>query len=254
MTIPKRAIVRPPGRSFCNCISSHPQHDTIDLNKAFEQHKLYTETLEDIGLEIIPMAPQDELPDSCFVEDTAVIHEGKAFISRMGAEPRHSEVESIELMLGDYLKVERAKEPATVEGGDVIHLEERLICGVTQRTNYDGITQMTEFLDTEILGIPDPSIVHLKSYITYLGRNTMLATKTYADHPILMELGYDMLRVDDQESYAANSLTVHGTVLLPSGYPKTLEMLQRASFDVVTLDMSEFMKCEGALTCLSLIF
>ncbi len=254
MSKPRRAIIRPPSKSFCDCITSHPQRSTINLDKALEQHKSYTKTLEDIGLEITQLPPQDAFPDSCFVEDTAVIHDGRALISRMGAEPRRGEVETIESVLKDYLEVQRATEPATVEGGDVIHSEERIICGVTQRTNWGGIDQMTEFLGIEVIGIASPSIVHLKSYITYLGRNMMLATRTYAGHPLWRELGIDVLIIDNQESYAANTLTVNDVVILPSGYPKTLELIRQAGFEVVTLEMSEFMKCEGALTCLSLIF
>jgi len=170
----------------------------------------------------------------------------------MARESRRGEEDAVEKLLDEYLEVKRAVAPATVEGGDVIHLSDHLISGVTERTNPEGIAQMEAWLDVAVDTIVDPGIVHLKSYVTYLGKNTMIATRQYANHPTLK--GYRVLIVPDDEVYAANTLAIGDTVLMPKGRPHALSMVRDEGFDVIPLDVSEFEKCEGALTCLSLLF
>lgn len=248
----RRALVREPGNSYGRCISSHPLRHMIDLKLAREQHRKYCRALSELGLEVIHLPRDDLLPDSCFVEDNAVIHGDRALICRMARESRRGEEEAVEEFLKGYLRVKRATPPATVEGGDVIHLEDRLISGVTERTNVEGVDQMREWLEVRVDTIIDPKIVHLKSYVTYLGEGMMIATRSYARHPVLE--GLRVLTVPDEEAYAANTLTIGETVLMPDGYPKTHEIVREAGFEVIPLSMTEFEKCEGALTCLSLIF
>ncbi|MFX0095657.1 MAG: dimethylarginine dimethylaminohydrolase family protein [Candidatus Hodarchaeota archaeon] len=250
--IPRYALVRPPGKKYGQCISGHPLHHTISLAHAREQHQNYCQILEELGLELITMPTEDEHPDSCFVEDTHIIHKGKALITRMAKESRRGEEEAIVKILQNYLEVKEVTAPATIEGGDVIHPPNRLICGITQRTNQEGVNQMEAWLDVSVDTIVDPSIVHLKSHITYLGQNTMIATETYANHPFLKK--FNVLVVPKDESYAANTLTISDVVLMPQNFPKTHTLITEAGFEVVTLQMTEFEKCEGALTCLSLLF
>ncbi|MFX0206408.1 MAG: dimethylarginine dimethylaminohydrolase family protein [Candidatus Hodarchaeota archaeon] len=248
----KYALVRKPGAKFSCCISSHPQRNTISLTLAYKQHENYCRVLTDLGLEIIHLPQDDDYPDSCFVEDNAVIYNGKGFITRMGVESRQGEEIAVERILSDYMETKRASHPATIEGGDIIHVLDRLISGVTQRTNKEGIYQMENWFGVKVDRIEDPNIIHLKSYVTYLGNNIMLTTKTYLNHPVLRN--FLLLITPDKESYAANTLTIGDTVLLPNDYPRTQAMVREAGFEVITLDISEFQKCEGALTCLSLLF
>jgi len=248
----RRAIVREPGERYSECISSHPQRRTIDLAKAREQHRVYCRTLTDLGLELIRLERDDDHPDSCFVEDNAVVFGGKALITRMAKASRRGEETGVEAVLKEHLQVRRAVEPATVEGGDVIQLEGRLISGLSQRTNSAGVRQMEEWLGAEVGVIEDRDMVHLKSHVNYLGEGTFLSTKAFADHPQLS--GARVLVVSDDESYAANALVVGDSVLTPKGYPKTLGLLRGTGLRPIPLDMSEFPKCEGALTCLSIMF
>ncbi len=249
---PKRALVREPGERYTQCITTHPLHYTTEIDLARKQHAEYCTTLTELGIELITLPRDDVLPDSCFVEDTVVIQGGKAFITRMAKESRRGEEKAVEEVLKEYLMINRAENPATVEGGDVVHLPDRLISGVTQRTNQDGVDQMEKWFGVPVDTIIDPNIVHLKSYVTYLGRNTIFVTKAYADHPTLQ--GYNVLLVPDEEGYAANTLTIEDTVLMPSGHPRSQEIVREAGFEVISLDVSEFEKCEGALTCLSILF
>jgi dimethylargininase len=225
---------------------------TIDVDRARSQHKAYCDILSELGLEVIHLPRDDRFADSCFVEDTAVIVGQKALICRMAKTSRRGEEVAVEIKLREALSTSRVEAPGTVEGGDVIHHQKTLICGITQRTNRQGVQQMEEYLEVPVETIENAQIIHLKSHVTYLSRNTFVAIKSMVQHPILE--GFDILIVPDEERYAANTLTIGDSVLIPKGYPQTKTLIDKAGFTVVTLDMSEFAKCEGALTCLSLLF
>ena len=249
---PKRALVREPGDGYPRCISSHPLRHTVEVSRARAQHAEYCGVLRELGLEVIHVPRDDVRPDSCFVEDNAVVHGGRALICRMAKESRRGEEAGVEAVLGEYMPVKRATAPATIEGGDVIHLPDRLISGVTQRTNSEGVAQMNSWLGVPVDTIADPGIVHIKSYVTYLGKGVMIATRKYAGHPALG--GFEVLVVPEDEEYAADTLGVGDAVLMPAGRPKAQEMVREAGFDVIPLDVGEFEKCEGAITCLSILF
>jgi len=248
----KNALVREPGRSFSKCISSHPSHKSVSTNRAISQHRKYVITLRDLGLDVIELPTADSFPDSCFVEDTAVIHNGRALISHMGVESRRGEEEAVQTILKEYLEVKAAISPATVEGGDIIHFPDYLISGITQRTNQEGIHSLSQFLQTEVKTILDPNIIHLKSYVTYLDQNNFIMNKRFIEHPIFHEMNKIILK--DSEAYASNTLLYNGTVLIPKNFPSVTKLLIELDYDVISLEMSEFERCEGALTCLSLLF
>ena len=248
----KFAIVKPPSRSYQRCVSSHPLRSTVDLARAHSQHKAYCGALEELGLDLIRLAPDDSKPDSCFVEDTAIIHGTKAFITRMAINSRRGEEASVREELEKHLDVNRCQSPATIEGGDAIHLPDELIIGETQRTTAGGIGQAGEYFQVPVKTIKDTGIVHLKSHITYLGKGVVICTERYINHPELIQ--FEKLVVDKKEAYAANTLAIGDVVLMTRGYPVSAQLVRDAGFDIVTLEMSEFEKCEGALTCLSLLF
>jgi len=247
----KRAIVRRPGKCYKQCISCHPLRDTIDMALVKEQHDRYRHTLTDLGLEVIELPADDAHADACFVEDNAVLHGDHALICRMGAIGRREEIGSVEQVLKQYVKTRIATAPATVEGGDVIHLPDRLISGVSERTNSEGVRQMSNWLRVKVDTVADQSMMHLKSYVTYLDRGIVAATKRFANHLAFRTL--TIVHVPDDEAYAADTLTVNGTVIMPSGNPKTVSLVRDEGFDTIELDMSEFEKCGGAITCLSIM-
>ncbi len=248
----KRAIVREPGLSYKNCISSHPLHHSLDLELAKEQHRIYCKTLEDLGLELIKLPANDKYPDSCFVEDNAIISEKKAFVTRMAIESRRGEEKDVEEVLEKYFEIKKAKEPATIEGGDVVHLPNRLICGITQRTNKEGVRQMREWFDIQIDTISNPEIVHLKSYMKYLGNKIMITTEEYSNHPLLKEL--ELLIIPKEEYYSVNCLAIKNNVVMSNKFSSASKIVRGAGFEVINLEMSEFEKCQASLTCLSILF
>lgn len=247
----KRAIVREISDSYLSCISGHPHHSSLNLKRAREQHRSYKNTLEELGLELIVLQKENEYPDACFVEDNVIIYQDKAFINRMGATSRRGEERSVYEILKQYKTVKHASSPATIEGGDVIHLNTKLICGLSSRTNAEGIKQASEWLDIQIDTILG-DFVHLKSYVTYLGSNVMISTKQFIDHPLLSD--FDLIEVPADERYAANTLTIGETVILPVGNPKLNEMIIDRGFETIQLKTDQFELCEGALTCLSILF
>jgi dimethylargininase len=248
----KHAIVRPPSSTFSKCISSHPLHHELNLSLALEQHRQYCKSLEDFGLDLIELSADELHPDSCFVEDVAIIHGERAVIGRMAKESRRGEDFTIQEILRDYKHLNRVQSPGTIEGGDVIHFDSLLISGITQRTNQEGLSQTSKWLGVKIDTIKDNSVVHLKSHMTALDRNTIVVTKRFFQHPIIR--GFRKIIIPEDEEYAANTLTIDDTTLMSSSHPKSAKMVHDAGFEVLKLNMSEFEKCEGAITCLSIIF
>ena len=247
----KTALVREPGDRYRDCLSSHPLRKTIDVAVAREQHAGYRKALGELGLEVVVLPRDDQHPDSCFVEDTAVVHEGRAVVCRPAKESRRGEVDTIEPVLSSYMPTRRIQDPATLEGGDVVHVPNGLISGLTARTNEEGVRQMREALGVQVTTIEDREIMHLKSHVSHLGGRSLLVTRRYASHPALA--GFDKVLVPDAEDYAANVLSVNGTIVMPDGFPKTRDAVRQAGFEVVVLKMTEFPKCEGAMTCLSIL-
>ncbi len=247
-----RAIVRPPGRRFKSCLSDHPLHHTLDFELALEQHKKYCQTLRDLGLDLIELEPDDEHPDSCFVEDTVVVHGKRAMITRMAKESRRGESVGVESVLNEFKQISSVIAPGTLEGGDVIHLPDSLLCGITKRTNIEGASQMGQWLETPVKHIEDSNIMHIKSHVTYLDRNTIILNPRYVDDPVLES--YTKIVLPTEETHSANTLTIGDVVIMSARHTISSQLVKEAGFDVIQLDMSEFEKCDGALTCLSIIF
>ena len=248
----RRAIVREPGLSYKECISTHPLHHSLDLELAKKQHRAYCKILEDLSIELIKLPAKDKYPDSCFVEDNAIISEKKAFVTRMAMKSRRGEEDDVEAILKKYFKTRKAKTPATIEGGDVIHLPNRLICGLTQRTNLEGVKQLREWFDVQIDTIANSEIVHLKSYMKYLGNGKIITTEDYENHPLLK--GLELLIVPKEEYYSVNCLAVKNTVVMSKKFSYASKIVRDAGFEVINLEMSEFEKCQASLTCLSILF
>jgi len=247
-----RAIVRPPGRNFKSCLSVHPLHHTLDVDKALEQHRKYCQTLRDLGVDLIELEADEEHPDACFVEDTAVVYGYRAMITRMAKESRRGESDRIEEVLSEFKKIESVKAPGTLEGGDVIHLPNSLLCGITKRTNREGASQMEQWLETQVVCIEDLNIMHIKSHVTYLAKDTILVNPRYLDEDALGS--FSKIVLPKEESHSANTLTIGDVVIMSARHNKSSKLVRDAGFEVIQLDMSEFEKCDGALTCLSIIF
>jgi len=249
----RNALVRPVSESYDDCVRSNREEIIVALAK--RQHAEYCSTLEQLGLKLIPISADNTLPDSCFVEDTAVIFGEKAVICNMKTKSRAKEVIEVAKVLGKMKELHYIKPPATIDGGDVLKVEDAVFVGLTSRTNLHAIKQLERILarsDYEIIPAKVHNVLHLKSACTYLGDNHVLVAEGCFDTGLLRNC--KKIVVPKGEEYAADCLAVKGTVLVARGYSETKRLIEEAGFSTKELDVSEFRKGDGALTCLSILF
>lgn len=230
-----------------------------DYFRAIEQHQAYCSALELCGLTLTFLAPDPHYPDSTFVEDTAVPTEQFVVLTRPGAPSRVEEVALMKNTLaGFYSTMHSIREPGTVDGGDICQANNHFFIGISERTNEAGAEQLSEILasnnyTSSFVDIrPVGGILHLKSGLAYLGDDRVVVIDSLASHEQFCD--YDLIRVTPAEQYAANCLRVNGYVLIAAGYPVLERSLHALGYETLPLDMSEFQKMDGGLSCLSLRF
>lgn len=252
------AIVRIPGSNFADGLT------TVDFGKpdydlVLAQHTRYCDALMVCGLAVVPLQADLRYPDSTFVEDTAVLTPHCAIFMRPGAETRDGEVDAMRSTVKrHYTKSLSIEDPGTVDGGDICEAENHFFIGISHRTNEEGARQLAVHLAS--LGYTSStidvrsmtSILHLKSGISYIGDNTLVVMEEMAGNPQFSD--FKLIRVCAKESYGANCVRVNNRVLLASGYPQLEADLKANGFNPLVLDMSEFRKMDGGLSCLSLRF
>ncbi len=227
-----------------------------DYDLALQQHSKYVKALETCGLEVTVLPPDNDYPDSTFVEDTALLTPAVAVITNPGAPSRSGEVREMEETITRlYDKIEHIRPPGTLEAGDVMMAGSHYFIGLSERTNIEGANQLVHILKNHGMTasiIEISGMLHLKSGVSYLENNALLAVNALGKHPAFSH--YDIIPVPDNEAYAANSLWINATVLVPEGFPETLQNIKKAGYNTIVLDMSEFRKLDGGLSCLSLRF
>jgi dimethylargininase len=252
------AIVRTPARNFDTGLTTVSLGAPV-FERVLLQHERYCEALVECGLALTRLVADERHPDSTFVEDTAVITERGAMLMRPGAESRAGEVEAIRPALERFFAaMPSIVAPGTVDGGDICEAGEHYFLGLSHRTNEEGARQLTGHLTA--LGYTSSvidvramtSILHLKSGIAYIGENTLVVMEEMANRPEFA--GFELVRVSAEESYGANCVPVNDGVLVAEGFPKLAAALRERGFKPLALDMSEFRKMDGGLSCLSLRF
>jgi dimethylargininase len=253
-----RAIVRPPPPSFAGALTSASEGPP-DLDLALAQHRAYCEALAACGLDLIELPPDAAHPDSCFVEDTAILTARGAVLTRPGAPSRLGEVAAIEPALRQrFQDLACIEAPGTVDGGDVCDADGHFLIGISARTNEQGARQLARILKgwgyrsdlVDLCG--QQALLHLKSGLSSLGDGRMVVSRELAGCPALD--GYQAIEVAPAEAYAANCVAINGRVLVAAGYPRLAATLAAWGCDVMPLEMSEFRKMDGGLSCLSLRF
>jgi dimethylargininase len=252
------AIARTPGRNFAEGLTSAGL-GAPDFVKALEQHGRYCQALERRGLRVSVLEADLRYPDSTFVEDTAVLVGPRAIITRPGAVSRRPEAAEIRPVLSPLFKtLNEIVDPGTLDGGDICEAGNHFFIGLSHRTNEEGARQLSGFLAAE--GATSSSIdiremrgvLHLKSGLSYLGDRCLVAIKELSRNAQFRD--YDVIEVEPDESYASCCLRVNDRVLLAAGFPRLEASLRRRGLAVETIDVSEFQKMDGGLTCLSLRF
>jgi len=249
------AIVRLPSRSIKEGLASE-NHGKPDYIKACEQHAAYVEALRNLGLEVRILDEDERYPDSTFIEDVALCTVECAIITNPGAASRRGEIEGMKLIMEEYYdKTEQISHPGTLEAGDVMMVEDHFYIGISSRTNSKGADQLITMLEKYRLSgtkVPLKKMLHLKSGVSYLENNNMLVVEEFVNNKEFAQ--FNRILVDKDESYAANSLWINGKVIVPKGFPKTSKKVEKAGYETVSLDVSEFKKIDGGLSCLSLRF
>jgi dimethylargininase len=253
-----RAIVRPPSSNFASGLTSVALGKP-DFALAVEQHARYCGALECCGLQLVRLPEDPAHPDATFVEDTAILSARCNVLTRPGAPSRAGEIASIRAALASLaIETQAIEPPGSLDGGDICEADGHFFIGVSQRTNWDGAAQLAAILTEaeytcaciDIRAVP--GVLHLKSGIASLDDGRIVATDTLADHPLLKN--HELVRIPRGEEYAANCVRVNDRVLMAAGFPRTQQTLERLGYDLIVLDMSEFQKMDGGLSCLSLRF
>ncbi|MBT3337335.1 MAG: N(G),N(G)-dimethylarginine dimethylaminohydrolase [Anaerolineae bacterium] len=251
----KKAIVRTPGKSMVNGISTAgigiPDHQL-----ALRQHASYIEALKACGLEVTVLPADEAFPDSTFVEDVALLTKECAIITNPGADSRRGETAAMKKILQNfYTNIEEVHEPGRVEAGDIMMVGEHFYIGLSERTNQQGAAQIIGFLQKYGMSgsvVTLEEVLHLKTGIAYLEKNNLLACGEFLAKPEFQK--FNILEIDNNESYAANCIWVNGTVIMPQGYPKARKTIANAGYPIIEVDVSEYKKLDGGISCLSLRF
>jgi dimethylargininase len=249
------AITRRVSPSLEACELSFLEREPIDLARAAEEHRQYEACLESLGARVITLPEDPGFPDSVFVEDPVIVLEEVAVVTRMGAASRAGEADAIVAALAPFRSTVHLRAPATLEGGDVMLVEKTLYVGLSQRTNRVGVAQLAALLGEfgyKVVLVEVRGCLHFKSACCYLGDGAVLTNREWIDAAPLA--GLRILDVPSGEEWAANVLRVRDSILLPSRFPRTREMLEAAGYRIVTVDNTELAKAESGLTCLSLLF
>ncbi len=249
------AITREVSPALTRCELTHVARQPIDPERAREQHHHFERCLTGLGCAVLRLPPEPDLPDSVFVEDAAVVLDEIAILTRPGAASRRPEVPSIAAALRPYRKLAAIEAPATLDGGDVLVLGKTIFVGLSSRTDargVDGLRSISSPFGYEVRPVSLSGCLHLKSAVTGVSDDAVLIHPGWADPDAFA--AYDRVEIDPSEPFAANALVVAETVVYPAAFPRTLRRLEERGLRVVTVDVSELAKAEGAVTCCSLLF
>jgi dimethylargininase len=249
------AITRKVSSSLANCELSFIERKPIELEKARAQHHAYETLLEKLGAKVISLPEECDLPDSMFVEDPAIVLDEVAIICPLGTGTRRKEAPSLAIALEPFRKLAYVKLPGMLEGGDVLRVGKKIFAGLTERSNPEGVRQLAviaEHHGYDLTAVPVTGCLHLKSAVTYLGRNTLLGNRTWFQWNRFAS--FDWVDVDPAEPHAGNALAIGESIVFPASYPKTRARIEARGFHVESLDISELQKAESGLTCSSLLF
>ena len=248
------ALTRSVPPSFANCELTHLAREPIDIDLATHQHEEYEATLQSLGCTIRRLPDTPDLPDSIFVEDTAIVLPELAIITRPGAESRRGETASVESALSEFRGVAKIEAPATIDGGDVLVIGKSIYIGQSTRTNSEAIRQLrdlTSALGYSVIPLKVSGCLHLKSAVTRVADSTVLLNPESIDAGLFGKL--TVIEVDPREQYGANALRIDDSLIYPSGFPRTRDRLMRAGLDVHPVQVDELAKAEAGVTCCSIL-
>jgi dimethylargininase len=248
------ALTHIPSPIMADCLLTYVERSAIDGARAGRQHSAYCETLRACGAEVRTLDFNRDLPDCAFIEDTAVVLDDVAIITRPGAAVRRAETAAIESELRKYRPVERIAAPATLEGGDVLRVGKTLMVGLSSRTNAAGagaLDAIVRRFGCAVHTVPVRGCLHLKTACTALPDGRLLVHRNWLDVEALG--GFDLVEIPSAEPYGANIAALGEHVVAAADYAQTADLIRGLGFDVHTVELDEFAKAEGGVTCLNLL-
>ncbi len=248
------AITREVSRSIIHCELTHLSRTPIDVERARRQHAQYEAALKHLGAAVLSLPEEPDLPDSVFVEDTALVFDEFAVMLRPGAESRRPETAPIRQVLAPYRRLFEIQPPARVDGGDLLRVGRRVYMGITTRSDTNTAEQLQDLLKPfgyDLTLVPVTGCLHLKSAVTQVSEDTLLLNPVWVDKSLFH--GVQFIETDASEPYAANAVLLGGAVIYPASFPSTQKRIQDAGVQVVTVEADELAKAEGAVTCCSLL-
>jgi dimethylargininase len=249
------ALTRGVSPAIVRCELSHLARQPIDVVRAEAQHAGYESALREAGCEVRRIATEPDMPDAVFVEDTAIVLDELAIITRPGAVSRRAETDTVAEALRPLRPLVRLQPPATLDGGDVMRTGRTLYVGRSARTNDHGIAQLTAVLAPygyRVVMVAVTGCLHLKSAVTPVGEGMVLVQPAWVD-PAAFDAALERIEVDPGEAFGANALRIAERVIVADGFPRTRRRLEQRGLDVHAVALSELAKAEGAVTCCSLI-
>ena len=247
------ALIRPVPDNFACCVTAMPVSPPLDPRQARRQHAAYRIALEEGGFSVVTVPFDERHPDGCFIEDVAVVVGGRALAARPGHPSRRGEVGPVAAALADLMPVERVEAPATLDGGDVLQAGRTIFVGLSARTNREGIDAVARFagFHRRVVAVPVSGVLHLKSAVTALDDETLLIESGHVDHAIFE--GMRIITTPPDEPHGANVVRLpDGRILAARGLSRSAEAVAAGGFDVTMVEISEFARADGGLTCLSI--
>ena len=248
-------VTHVPSPALQECELTFVEGEPINMEKAVKEHNNYCKMLEECGARIITLNNNISLPDSVFVEDPIVVFDELAVLTSMGVESRRKESSALEMFFRQYRDVKKISLPAKIEGGDVLKVGRRIYVGESARTNklgFQALCNILKPLGYEVTSVSVTGCLHLKTGCTALDEKTMLINPGWVDETPFRD--YRLIKTLPSEPFGANVLPLHNTICMNAAFPKTIELVKDLGYKVVSTDITEFVKAEAGLTCMSIPF
>lgn len=248
-------VTHQPSPGMQECELTFLENQRIDLELAASQHVEYRKMLESCGARVITLTDNLDLPDSVFVEDPIIVFDEVAVLTSMGVESRRRESAALESYFKHHREIERIKLPARIEGGDVLKIGRRIYVGESPRTNGEGIRSLARILEPygyRIIPVQVNGCLHLKTGCTALDEQTLILNPAWVDPSQFA--GYRIVETPPGEPFGANVLPIATTICMNEAFPQTLYLVKELGYNVRSTNISEFVKAEAGLTCMSIPF
>ena len=249
------AVTREINADFGNCELTFLRRVNIDMALAAQQHQQYQAALSSLGCKLVVVPTAPGLADSVFIEDTAIVLDEIAVLLRPGAASRRPEVAGIEPVLKQHRALRSIQPPGTVDGGDLLRIDKHIFAGLSTRTNENGIEQLRQVVADygySVKSVETAKCLHLKSAVSEVAPGTLLLNPEWTDGAAFSD--YELIETDRGEPHAANALRVGQSIVYPASFPRTADKLETRGINLISVDLSELQRAEGAATCCSLIF